>query len=79
MKIIESNEGKSSWEIPPENMEGRTRVLGGTNDMHHRGVKRKGWGDMNLNYNQGVVMYLRTPLEIMERTDKKRGSSEPCV
>ena len=79
MKIIESDEGKSSWEIPPKNMERRARVLGGTNDMHHWGVKREGWGNVNLNYNQGIMMYLRTPLKVVERTDEKGGSGETGV
>ena len=79
MKIIESDEGKSSWEIPPENMERRARVLGGANNMHHRGVKREGWGNVNLNYNQGIVMYFRTPLKVMERTNKERGCSKTGV
>ena len=79
MKIIESDEGKSIWKIPPKNMERRARILGGVNNMHHRGVKRKGWGNVNLNYDQGVVMHFRTPLKVVERTNKKRGSSETCV
>ena len=79
MKIVESDEGKSSWEIPPKNMEGRARVLGRANNMHHRGVKREGWRNVNLNYNQGVVMHLRMPLKVVERTNKKGGSSKTGV
>ena len=79
MKIIESDEGKSGWEIPPKDMEGRARVLGGTNDMHHRGVEGESRGNVNLNYDQGVMMDSRTPLKIMERTNKEGGSSETCV
>ena len=47
--------------------------------MHHRGVKGKGRGDVNLNYNQRVVMDFRTPLKIMEHTNKERRSSESGV
>ena len=79
MKIIESDEGKSGWEIPPKDMEGRARVLGRTNNMHHRGVEGESGGNMNLNYDQGVVMDSRTPLKIMKRTNKERRSSETCV
>ena len=79
LKIVESDEGKSIWEVPPTNMKRRTRVLGGTNDMHHRGVKRKGWRDMDLNDDQGVMVNCRTPLKVMERTNKKRGCSKTGV
>ena len=47
--------------------------------MHHRGVKGKGGGDMNLNYDQRVVVDLRTPLKIVKCTDEERGSSKTCV
>ena len=79
MKIIESDEGKSGWEIPPKDMEGRARVLGGTNDMHHWGVEGESGGNVNLNYDQRVMMDSRTPLKIMERTNKGGRSSETCV
>ena len=48
LQIIKSDKGESGREIPPEDMNGRARVLGGVNDMHHRGVKREGRGDMDL-------------------------------
>ena len=35
LEIVKSNEGKSSWEVPPKDVERRTRVVGRTNDMHH--------------------------------------------
>ena len=79
LQIIESDERESSREIPPKNMKGRAGVLGRANDMHHRGVKREHWRDMNLNYDQGVVMYFRTPLKVMECTDKEGGSSKASV
>ena len=79
MKIVESNEGKSGWEVPPKDMKRRARVLGRANNMHHQGVKRKGWGDMNLDYDQRVVMDCRAPLKIMERTNEKRGHSEAGI
>ena len=60
-------------------MNGRTGVLGRTNNVHHLGVKGKGWGDVDLNDDQGVVMDFRTPLEIMKRTNKERGSSKSCI
>ena len=34
---------------------------------------------MNLNNEQGVVVKGRTPLKVMERTNKKRRSSETRV
>ena len=79
LKIVESNEGKSGWKVPPKNMERRARILRGANDMHHWGVKREGWGNMNLNYDQGVVMDSGTPLKVMERTNKERGCSKTGV
>ena len=79
MKIVESDERKSGWKIPPKNMDGRARVLGRANDVHHRGVKGKGGGNVDLNYNQRVMMDLRAPLKIMKCTNKERGSSEACV
>ena len=79
MKIVESDERKSGWEIPPKNMKGRARVLGGANNMHYWSVEREGWGNMDLNYDQGVMMDSRTPLKIMKRTNKERRSSETCV
>ena len=79
MKIVESDEGKSGQKVPPKDMNRRTRVLGRTNDMHHRGVKGKGGGDVDLNDNQRVMMDLRTPLKIMKCTNKERGSSKTCV
>ena len=48
MKIIESDEGKSGQKIPPKDMNGRTGVLGRTNNVHHWGVKREGGGDVDL-------------------------------
>ena len=79
LQIFVSDEGKSSRKIPPKDMNGRARVLRGANDMHYRGVERKGWGDVNLNNNQGVMMNFRTPLKVMKRTNEERGSSESCV
>ena len=79
MKIVESDEGKSSWEIPPKNMEGGARVLGRANDMHHQGVRREGWRNVNLDYNPGVMMHLRTPLKVVECTNKKGGSGKTGV
>ena len=79
MEVVESDQGKSGWKVPPKDMKRRARVLGGANDMHHRGVEREGGGNMNLNYDQGVIMDSRTPLKIMKCTDKERGSSETCV
>ena len=76
---MEGDKGKSSREIPPKDVNGRARVLGRANNMHHWGVKREGWRDVNLNYNQRVVMYLRVPLKVVERTNKKRGSSKTGV
>ena len=79
MKIVESDKRKSGRKVPPKDMNRRTRVLRRTNDVHHRGVKRKGGGDVDLNDNQRVVMDFRTPLKIMKCTDKERGSSKTCV
>ena len=79
MKIVESDEGKSGRKIPPKDMNGRTRVLGRANDVHHRGIKGEGGGDVDLNNDQRVMMNLRTPLKVMKRTNKERGSSKTCV
>ena len=79
MQIIESDERKSSGEVPPEDMNGRARVLGRTNDVHHWGVEREGRGDVDLNQDQGVVMDSGTPLKIVECTNQERGSSKACV
>ena len=79
MQVIESDEGESCREIPPKDMKRRARVLRGMNDMHHRGVKTEGWRNMNLNYDQGVMMDGRTPLKVVERTDQERGCSEAGV
>ena len=79
LKIVESNEGKSVWKVPPKNMNGRTRVLGRANDVHHRGVKGKGGGNVDLDDDQRVVMDLRTPLKIMKCTNEERRSSKTCV
>ena len=49
LEIIQSNERESGWKIPPKNMDGWARVLGGTNDVHYWGVKGKGRRDVNLN------------------------------
>ena len=51
LKIIESDEGEGGRKIPPKDMNGRTGVLGGTNNVHHWGVKRKGGGDVDLDDN----------------------------
>ena len=79
MQIIKSDERKSGREIPPKDMNGRAGVLGRADDVHHRGVKGKGGGNVDLNNNQRVMMDLRTPLKIMKCTNKERGSSETCV
>ena len=79
LQIVESDEGESSRKIPPKDMNGGARVLRGANDVHHRGVERKGWGNVNLNNNQGVMVNFRTPLKVMKRTNEERGSSETCV
>ena len=79
MQIIESDEGESSREVPPKDMNGRAGVLRGTNDMHHQGVKGKGWGDMYLNDDQGVVMDFGAPLKVMERTNRERGRSKTSI
>ena len=79
MQVIEGDERKSSREIPPKDMNGGAGVLRGVNDMYHRGVKRKGWGNMNLNNDQGVMMNFRAPLKVMKRTNKERGCSEASV
>ena len=79
MEIVEGDEGKSGWKVPPKNMKRRARVLGGANNLHHQGVEREGWGNMNLNYDQGVMMDSRTPLKIMKRTNEERRGSKTCV
>ena len=79
LKIVESDEGESGWKVPPKNVNGGARVLGRTDDMHHRGIKGKGWRDMYLNNDQGVVMDLRAPLKVMERTNEERGCSKTSV
>ena len=79
MKVVESNEGKSGWEIPPKDVKGGTRVLGRTNNVHYRGVKRKGWRNMDLNDDERVVVNCRAPLKVVKRTNKERGSSESGV
>ena len=42
LEIIKGDERKSGWEVPPKDMDGRAGVLGGVNDVHHRGVEREG-------------------------------------
>ena len=79
LQIIEGNEGEGGREIPPKNMKRGARVLGRANDMHHQGVKREGWRNVNLDYNQGVMMHLRTPLKVVECTNKKGGSGKTGV
>ena len=49
LEIIEGDKRKGGWKIPPENMNGWARVLGGTNDVHYWGIKGKGRRDVNLN------------------------------
>ena len=41
LKIVKSDEGESSQEVPPKNMKRGARVLGRTNDMHHWVLKEK--------------------------------------
>ena len=79
LQVIKSNKGKGSREIPPKDVKRGARVLGGTNNMHHWDVERKGRRDMDLNYNQGVMMDSRAPLKVVEHTDKKRGCSKTSV
>ena len=79
MEIIKGDEGKCSGEIAPKDMQRGTRVLGRTNDVHHQGVKGKGWGDVDLNNDQGVMMDCGMALKVMERTDQKGGCSKSGV
>ena len=79
MQIIESDEGESGRKIPPKDMNGRAGVLGRTNDVYYWKVEREGWGDVNLNYNQRVMVYFGTPLKVMERADEEGRGSETCV
>ena len=79
LQIVESDEGESSRKVPPRDMNGGARVLRRANDVHHWGVERKSWGNVNLNNNQGIMMNFRTPLEVMKRTNEEGGSSESCV
>ena len=79
MQIVESNEGEGSRKIPPKDVNGRAGVLGRTNNVYYWKVEREGWGDVNLNYNQRVMVHFRTPLKVMERTDEEGRSSETCV
>ena len=79
LQIVESDERESSRKIPPKNMNGGARVLRGTNDMHRRGVEGKGWENMDLNNDQGVMMNFRAPLKVVKRTNKERGCSETSV
>ena len=79
LQIIESRGRESCREVPPKDMNGRAGVLGGAHNMHHRSVKRKGRGNVNLNYNQRETVELRSPLEVMESTDEKRRCSKTSV
>ena len=56
LQIIKRDEGEGSWKIPPKDVNGGAGVLRRLNDVHHRGVKGKGRGDMNLNDDQGIVV-----------------------
>ena len=47
--------------------------------MHHWGVKRKGWGDIDLNDDQGVMMDSGAPLKIMECAKEERRCSKTSV
>ena len=79
LQIIESDKGESGRKIPPKNMNRGAGVLRGANDMHYRSAKGEGGGNMYLNDDQRVVMDFRSPLKVVERTNKERGSSETCV
>ena len=79
LQIVESDERKGSRKIPPKDVNGGARVLRGANDMHHWGVEGKGWGNMDLNNDQGEMMNFRAPLKVMKRTNKERGCSETSV
>ena len=79
LQIVESRGREGCREIPPEDVNGRARVLGRAHNMHHRGVKRKGRGKMNLNYNQRETVELRSPLKVMESTDKEGRHSKTSV
>ena len=79
LQMVESDEGKGSREIPPKDVKRGARILGRTNDMHHQSIERKGWGDMDLDYDQGVMVDSRAPLKVMECTNKKRGHSKTGV
>ena len=79
LQIIEGNKRESSREIPPKDMNGRAGVLGRMNDMYYWEVEGEGWGDVDLHYNQRIMVYLRTPLKAMKRTDEKRRGGETSI
>ena len=58
LQIIKRDKREGSRKILPKDMNGGAGVLRRSNDMHHRGVKGKGRGDVNLNNNQGIVVDL---------------------
>ena len=76
LQIIESDDGESGREVPPEDVNRRAGVLGRTNDVHYWSVKGEGWRNVNLYDNQGVVMDSGMPLKVMKGTDEEQRSSE---
>ena len=79
LQVIESDDWKSGWKIPPKDVNRRAGVLGGTNDMHYRSVEREGGRDVNLYNDQGVMVNSGTPLKVVESTDEKRRSSKSGI
>ena len=49
LQIIKGNNGESSREVPPKDVNRRAGVLGRTNDVYYWKIEREGWGNMNLN------------------------------
>ena len=78
LKIIQSDERKSHREIPPEDVNGRARVLGGSNDMNDGILKGKGRGNVDMNNDQGVAVKSGAPLKVMKCTKEKGGAVKPA-
>ena len=70
LQVVESCRREGCREIPPKNVNGRAGILRRAHDMHYRGVKGEGWGDMNLDYNQRETVKVGPPLKVMESTDE---------
>ena len=79
LQVIKGDNGKSSREIPPKDVNGGAGVLRRMNDVYYWKVERESWGDVNLNDNQGIMVYFRTPLKVMESTDEEGRGSETRV